>query len=89
MGNLADRPVIRRIFWVSSISRRRKDFFLRRVLSLTSARMLLGLLVILRNTPSVKSMGETRRRMKKPVISPAQAINWIIFTRIRLLPDWS
>ena len=51
--------------------------------------MLLGLLVILRNTPSVNSMGETRRRMKKPVISPAQAINWIMFTRIRLLPDWS
>ena len=48
MGNLAARPVIRKEWSVSSISRRRKDFFLRRVLSLTSDRMLLGLLVILR-----------------------------------------
>lgn len=86
MGNLAARPVIRRMVCVSSISRRRKDFFLRRVLSLTSDRMLLGLLVILRNTPSVKSIGEMCKRTKQPVISPIQAINWIRFIQIRLLP---
>ena len=86
MGNLAARPVIRRMVWASSISRRRMDFRLRLVLSFISARMLLGLLVILLNTPSVKSMGEIRRRTKQPVISPAQAISWIRFMRFRLLP---
>lgn len=28
-GNFASRPVIRRIFWLSSISRRKTNFFLR------------------------------------------------------------
>ena len=84
-GNFASRPVIRRIFWLSSISRRKTNFFLRCVDSLISSRRLLGLLVICRNTPSVKSEGVMPRSTKKPTTMPMQAISCMVVTRVHLL----
>ena len=72
-GNLASFPVAFRMVCVSSISRRRKDFFLRCVLSLISVRMLFGAEVRRWNTPWVKSMGEMRRIKKAPAIMPTKA----------------
>ena len=87
-GNLAIRPVILKILCVSSISRCRKDFFFRLVLMLISSRIFWGLLRILRNTPSVNSTGVICSRIKKPVIIPMQANNWIAVIRRHILSQW-
>lgn len=84
-GNFASRPVIRRIFWLSSISRRKTNFFLRCVDSLISSRRLLGLLVICQEYPLGKIRGGDAQKHEKANYHANAAINCMVVTRVHLL----
>ena len=71
--NICVRFVSRRISCASVISRRKRLGFLRLVASFIWDFMLFGLARIRENIPSVNSMGDIPKSMKKPAVKPTQA----------------